>query len=346
MDEIIVNAFNDMHVHLREFLVMPTFAELSAMWCENILAMPNLNEPLTTHQRINEYRKIAQCPDMNVLVAFYLLPTMTPADIQLLNDNGCTIAKAYPKNGTTNADHGINDYRALWPVFAKMEELGMTLCMHGEMPRAYVMTAEQDFLVGVWMPIRTAFPKLRMVLEHVTTAAGVQVIKECPRAPAGKPALSVATITAQHLCMTTNDVISGATGVQVLNACLPVAKDPYSQWSLLRAATGGDPRFFLGTDNAPHPTGDKFCKRARCGCFVGASTPMLLAQIFDEEQALDRLEGFTSTHARDFYGLPAPKRKIRLVRNEYVVPERYVINGLEYLLFKGGETLKWCAVQI
>ncbi|OGY32709.1 MAG: hypothetical protein A3C02_03675 [Candidatus Andersenbacteria bacterium RIFCSPHIGHO2_02_FULL_45_11] len=274
-------------------------------------------------------------------MTFKILPDTSPAMLPELKQRGAIAGKVYPKNVTTNADDGVEDFFALSPVFHAMEELGIALCFHGEMPGKHIegMNREREFLRTLRFVAKT-FPKLRIVMEHITTAAAVDAVLDLPDTVA-------ATITVHHLMLTHDDV--GADRMQPHHFCKPVAQWKADRDVLIQAAISGCPKFFFGSDSAPHLKEKKECSDCCAGVFTAPVALPLLAAIFDTFYALDRLQKFVYDSAKAFYridefwtlpaGLQQPK--MQLSKEPWTVPTE--INGV--VPFMAGETLDWSAKQ-
>ena len=261
------------------------------------------------------------------LMTIKLLDRTTPHEIIACKSAGVIAGKVYPQGVTTNSDNGPVDMHVLYPVFAEMERVGMVLCLHGEDPKAFCMDRESVFLAQL-CEIARSFPKLKIVLEHVTTLQAVGVVKELPDTVA-------ATITAHHLYLTLDDVIGAK--LHPHNFCMPIAKRPEDRDALRRAVLSGNPKFFLGTDSAPHTRETKECAEGCAGVFTAPMVIPLLTSFFEEFEALEMFERFTSESGARFYGLPLNEEKIRLIRQPFHIPE--VIEGI--VPYLAGKTLNW-----
>jgi len=344
MNSITIPALNDMHVHFRELEQAPGFADCSAQYCDHVLMMPNTKEPLQTAQLASGYqdyvREFAFPKGLNVLGTLYLNEQTTPFEIVEAVRQGIFTAKVYPKGKTHGSDWGVSNYRNCYPAFEEMERQKMILSLHGEHPHVKeghtCLEAERDFLYDIFIPIRRTFPKLKIVLEHITTMQAVDTIKNY-----GKD--TAATITVHHPCTTIDDVIGDK--LEPRNFCKPIQKYPQDREALIEAATSGDPRFFLGSDSAPHTVESKYCDHGCAGVFTAPILPQLLVEIFEKQDKLDKLPGFSNLHAAEFYNLPKTEKKITLVKRPTEVPLSYtpIQRGIqkEYPIFKGGETLSW-----
>jgi dihydroorotase len=253
----------------------------------------------------------------------------TPATIRDAAAAGVVAAKLYPEGVTTNSGDGVRDVLALGEVFAAMSDAGLVLCLHGESPDAFCLDREERFLAEVLPGLARSFPDLRIVLEHVSTAAAVDWVR---RHDGGNVA---ATVTVHHLLLTLDDVVGGLLAPH--HFCKPVAKRPDDRAAIVAAAVGGDPRFFLGTDSAPHPRAAKESAHGCAGVFTAPVALPLLATVFESQGALGALEGFCSAHGAAFYGLPPNPGTVRLVREAWDVPAE--IDGI--VPFRAGATLPW-----
>ncbi|KAF5321648.1 hypothetical protein D9619_001003 [Psilocybe cf. subviscida] len=299
-DTITVKAPADFHVHLRQGsiseLIVP---HVRKGGFDLAYVMPNLKPPVTTTEQALKYKEDLERIDPNVeyLMTLYLSPELTPDEIRKAKEAGVAGVKSYPRGVTTNSDGGIESYETYYPIFEAMQEVDMVLNLHGEVPsdasaNIHVLNAEDNFIPHLFK-IHAAFPRLRIVLEHATTAAAVEAVKKCGPTVA-------CSITAHHLALTVDDWAG-----QSWNFCKPVAKYPTDRQALQNVVTEGHPRFFLGSDSAPHPPHAKSTSTPSHGCAAGVYTsPILLplvAHLLESFGALDKLEGFVSTNGRAFY---------------------------------------------
>jgi dihydroorotase len=261
------------------------------------------------------------------LMTIKLLDRTTPHEIQASKAAGVIAGKVYPQGVTTNSDNGPADLQGLYSVFAEMERVGMVLCLHGEDPKAFCLDRESTFLAQL-CDIARCFPKLKIVMEHVTTLQAVGVVKELPDTVA-------ATITAHHLYLTLDDVIGAK--LHPHNFCMPIAKRPQDRDALRRAVLSGNPKFFLGTDSAPHVREMKECSEGCAGVFTAPMVIPLLTSFFEEFEALEMYEHFTSENGARFYGLPLNEGKMRLVRQPFRIPD--MVEGV--VPYLAGKTLNW-----
>ncbi|KAJ4472218.1 Dihydroorotase [Lentinula aciculospora] len=320
----------DFHVHLRQGvlseLVTPHVREGGF---STAYVMPNLKPPITTTDQALTYKATLEKiePNVQFLMTLYLSPELTPDEIRNAKNAGIIGVKSYPRGVTTNSDGGIESYEAYYPVFEAMQEVDMVLNLHGE--NIHILNAEPSFLPHLHK-IHSTFPRLRIVLEHATTRAAVEAVKACGDTVA-------CTITVHHLDLTVDDWAG-----QSWNFCKPVAKYPDDRQALRDIVRKGHPRFFLGSDSAPHPPSNKSTCTPSCGCAAGIYTsPILLpltAHILESFGALDRLEGFVSTFGRDFYKLPANGSKVMLQRAS---EEGYTLKDESVVPFWAGKQINW-----
>ena len=309
---------DDWHLHLRDAATMAAVLPYTARVFARAVVMPNLRPPITTVDQAQAYRDriLAALPPgmaFEPLMTLYLTGATTPAQIDAARASGFVHAvKLYPSRATTNSDAGVRSLAECRAVLARMERLDLPLLVHGEIARADVDVFDRErlFLDEELAPLQRDFPGLRIVLEHVTTRDAVQYVEEAP----GRVA---ATITAHHLLYNRNAMFLGADGAAGMRPhfyCLPVLKREGHRAALVAAATGGNQRFFLGTDSAPHPRAEKESACGCAGCFTAPLALEMYAQAFERAGALDRLEGFASNHGADFYGLPRNSGTITLRR--------------------------------
>ena len=324
---------DDWHVHLRDGEMLSQVAPFTARQFARAIVMPNLVPPITTVEAAAAYRdriRAAAGEGFEPLMTAYLTDRTDPDELERGHKDGVWIAaKLYPAGATTNSDSGVTDMRLLYPVLTRMEKIGMVLCVHGESmdPDVDVFDREHIFIIRVLDKLVHDFPRLRVVFEHITTAEAVAFIE-------GKSRVA-ATITPQHLHLNRNALFAG--GLRPHAYCLPVAKREKHRLAVRKAAVSGSPKFFLGTDSAPH---SRSAKESACGCAGIFNAPYALesyAAVFDEENALDRFESFASDHGANFYGLPPNEGKETLERVEHVVPDE--VAGM--VPFHAGETLGW-----
>jgi dihydroorotase len=331
---------DDWHLHLRDGPALADVLAHSARCFGRAIVMPNLKPPVVDTAGALAYRQrildaLPPGSAFQPLMTLYLTDETTPAEIARAKASGRVFAcKLYPAGATTNSENGVTNLLGRYPVFEAMQRHGLPLLVHGEVTddQVDIFDREQRFIEERLAPIVRAFPGLKIVLEHVTTAEGVSFVSE------GPPTLA-ATITAHHLLYNRNAMLAG--GIRPHLYCLPVLKRESHRQALVMAATSGHPRFFLGTDSAPHPIGDK---ETACGCagsFTAHAAIELYAEVFEREQAPTHLESFASRHGADFYGLPHNQGDIRLRREAWTVPSYYPFGASRVVPLRAGETVSW-----
>jgi dihydroorotase len=324
---------DDWHVHLRDGGMLQRVAPYTARQFARAIVMPNLVPPITSVEAAREYRKrileVTQ-PGFTPLMTCYLTDITDPDEIARGFEEGVWIAaKLYPAGATTNSASGVTDIRNIYPVLERMQQIGMVLCVHGEVTDADVdvFDREKVFIARVLLPLVKSFPALKIVLEHITTREAVDFVQYAETV--------AATITPQHLVINRNAIFAG--GLRPHAYCLPVAKREEHRLAVRKAATSGWPNVFLGTDSAPHA---RHAKENACGCAGIFNAPFALetyATVFEEEGALDNFEAFASLNGPRFYGLPPNEETVTIERAQTPVPEQ--IEGL--VPFHAGETLRW-----
>jgi len=344
MDEITIRCPDDWHVHLREGRTLEKVLPFTARQFCRAIVMPNLKTPVTTSKLAADYRReileaLPKDPDyenFTPLMTCYLTNETLASDLTQGYVEGIfTAAKLYPANATTNSDQGVTDLTILEDVFDKMQDIGMPLLVHGEVTddNVDIFDRESRFIEEVLEILVKKFPELKIVLEHITTKDAIEFVRTHEKRMA-------ATITVHHLLLNRNDIFEG--GINPHHYCLPIAKREFHRLALREAATSGDSCFFLGTDTAPHAIADK---ESNCGCagiFTAVNALELYAQVFDEEGALAKLEGFASLHGPAFYGLPLNKGTITLFREESKVMSFLEVSDKTFIRpFKAGEVLNW-----
>jgi len=330
---------DDWHVHLRDGDMLRAVAPYTARQFARAIIMPNLVPPITAIGPAAAYRERiweAAGRGFRPLMTVYLTDESSPEVVESgFNDDVWIAAKLYPANATTNSASGVTDVHGIYPVFERMQKVGMVLCIHGEVtdPDIDVFDREAVFIDRVLEPLIRNFPDLKIVLEHITTKEAAEYVRD-----AG-PNVG-ATITPQHLMLNRNALFAG--GLRPHAYCLPVVKREAHRLAVRLAATSGSPKFFLGTDSAPHT---KHAKESSCGCAGIFNAPFALeayATVFDEEGALDRLEAFASENGARFYGLPLNDDSVTLERVEVTVPDRL---GGDIVPFLAGQTIGWRLVD-
>lgn len=331
---------DDWHVHLRDGEMLKAVVGYTARQFARAIVMPNLTPPVVTVAAARAYREriLGAVPvgaDFTPLMVCYLTDDADPAEIVRGFEQGVFAAsKIYPAHATTNSAHGVTDIRKLTPVLEAMQRIGMPLLIHGEVtdPEVDIFDREAVFVERILAPLVRDYPALKIVLEHITTAEAAAFVAESgPRIGA--------TITPQHLIINRNAIFAG--GIRPHAYCLPIAKRERHRVAVRAAAVSGSPKFFLGTDSAPHEIGRK---ESACGCAGIFNAPFALesyAQVFEEDGVLDRLEGFASEHGPNFYGLPLNEGTVTLVREDVLVPEVIAAGGMSAVPFHAGETMRW-----
>lgn len=340
MNTVVLRRPDDWHLHLRDGAALRAVLPFTAARFARAIIMPNLAAPVTTTALARDYRQriVAALPrdaKFEPLMTLYLTDRTDPAEIELAKASGIVWGcKLYPAGATTHSEFGVTQIRHIDAVLARMSEVGVVLQVHGEVTDAGVDVFDREarFIETVLAPLVERFPKLRIVLEHVTSRAGVQFVTA---ARAG----IVATITPQHLLLNRNALFAG--GIRPHHYCLPVLKAEEDRRALVSAATSGNPKFFLGTDSAPHA---RAAKETACGCagiFSSHAGIELYAEVFAAAGALARLEGFASEFGADFYGLPRNQERIRLIESPWQVPQSFAFGEEQLVPLRAGEQMTW-----
>ena len=331
---------DDWHLHLRDGESLRAVLPDTARRFGRAIVMPNLAPPVRTVAEAAAYRDriLAALPEgmhFEPLMTLYLTEATPAEEILAARASGFVHAvKDYPAGATTNSQSGVTDLARCEAVFDAMQAVGMPLLLHGEVtdPEVDVFDREAVFIERHLQSLADRFPRLKLVLEHVTTRQGVEFVLGAREGVA-------ATLTAHHLLMNRNDLFRG--GLRPHAYCLPVLKRETHRQALLAAATSGNPRFFLGTDSAPHP---RHAKESDCGCagiYTAHAGIELYAEAFEEAGALDRLEGFASEHGPDFYGLPRAAQRITLVREAMAVPADIALGPHRLVPMRAGASIAW-----
>ncbi|HEX7052472.1 MAG TPA: dihydroorotase [Burkholderiales bacterium] len=340
MDRLTLRRPDDWHVHLRDGAAMAAVLGDTARRFARAIVMPNLRPPVRTVQEALDYRRrildaLPGDADFQPLMTLYLTDDTPPEEIVRAKASGAVLGvKLYPAGATTHSQSGVTRLSRCFRALEKMEETGVPLLVHGEStdPAIDVFDREKAFIEETLGPTLERFSQLKVVLEHITTRDAVQYVEVTG-------ANVAATITAHHLLMNRNALFLG--GLRPHHYCLPVLKREEHREALVEAATSGNPKFFLGTDSAPHA---RDAKEAACGCagmYTAHAALELYACAFEEAGALDRLEGFASEFGAAFYGLPFNEGSVTLVREPWQVPERLAFGGAELVPLRAGETLPW-----
>ena len=339
LQEITLTRPDDWHIHLRDGDALKRTVGDAARQFARAIVMPNLVPPVMNAEQALGYKEriLAARPagsQFEPLMVLYLTDTTNPAEIAKAKAAGVTACKLYPAGATTNSASGVTDLARIYPVIEAMQKAEMPFLLHGEVTDSAIdiFDREKVFLDRTFSKLVTQFPELKMVLEHITTADSAEFVAAAPKNVA-------ATITAHHLLYNRNHMLAG--GIRPHYYCLPILKRNTHQHALIKAATSGDPKFFLGTDSAPHAK-DK--KEAACGCagsYTAYAAIELYAEAFEAAEALEKLEGFASYFGPDFYQLPRNTQKITLVKNEWQAPYSLDFSGTDLVPLRAGENLRW-----
>jgi dihydroorotase len=331
---------DDWHIHLRDGAALAAMVPAAARQFARAIVMPNLRPPVTTVEAARRYRDaiVAQVPEgvsFEPLMTLYLTDRTDADEVARVADSGFVHAfKYYPAGATTNSDSGVTAIERVTPAIEAMARLGVPLLMHGEVtdPSIDIFDRERVFLETVLEPLRRRHPELRVVLEHITTAEAARYVESAP-GDIG------ATLTAQHLLLNRNAIFEG--GIRPHAYCLPVLKRETHRQALLAAATSGNPRFFLGTDSAPHARENKESGCGHAGIYTAHAAIELYAEAFDSVGALDRLEAFASLNGPRFYRLAPNETRITLERDDWTVPASYPLGDSVVVPLRAGQVLPW-----
>ena len=330
---------DDWHLHVRDGAALAAVVPHTAAQFARAIIMPNLRPPVTTAAQALSYKERIQAAvpagvAFEPLMTLYLTDNTPPDEIARAADAGVVALKLYPAGATTNSDAGVTDVRKTAKTLEAMQRAGLKLLVHGEVTDADIDLFDREavFIDRVMTPLRKDFPELKIVFEHITTREAAHYVQD-----AG-PHLG-ATITAHHLLYNRNAIFQG--GIRPHYYCLPVLKREQHRQALVQAATSGSPKFFLGTDSAPHPAQLKEHASGCAGCYTAHAALELYASAFDATGALDKLEGFASHHGADFYGLPRNAGTVTLKRESWTPPESYPFGDAVVKPLAGGEALAW-----
>ncbi len=340
MNTISIRKPDDWHVHLRDGELLAETVAATARCFQRAIVMPNLVPPVDTAETCLLYKKriidvLSDGSQFTPLMTLYLTNSTSAEEIKAAKQAGIVAAKFYPAGATTNSDLAVSQVEALYPIFDVMASEGMLLLVHGEVtdPDVDIFDREKVFIERHLQAIVSRFPDLKVVLEHITTKDAVEFVEASSTNVA-------ATITVQHLMMNRNDLLVG--GIHPHNYCLPVLKRNTHQQALRQIVAKGSPKFFLGTDSAPH---EKYRKESSCGCagcYSAWSALELYTHIFDELGCLDKLEGFASDFGADFYGLERNQQFVTLKRESWQIPEQVTLTtGQVMVPFMAGEWVNW-----
>ncbi|OOV86844.1 dihydroorotase [Oceanospirillum linum] len=340
MTTLTIQTPDDWHLHLRDADMLPETVPATARCFKRAIVMPNLVPPVTTAEMAMAYRQriLDARPagsKFEPLMTLFLTNSTSAQDIMDAKAAGIVAAKLYPAGATTNSSAAVKQLEAMYPIFDVMQQQGMLLLVHGEVTDHHIdiFDREKEFIDQKMVHIVNNFPNLKVVFEHITTGDAAQFVQEAGDNIA-------ATITPQHLLLNRNDLLVG--GVRPHNFCLPVLKRNTHQQALRAAVKTGSPKFFLGTDSAPHAKEAKENACGCAGCYSAWSAIELYAHVFEDLGALDKLEGFASHHGPDFYGLPRNEGTITLVREDWTIPgEIELPSGKPIVPFFAGESVHW-----
>jgi len=339
-DKLIIRRPDDWHVHLRDGDMLRDVVNYTARQFGRAIVMPNLTPPVTTVEAGMAYRqRILKAVDpllnFTPLMVCYLTDTIAADEVERGFTEGVfTACKLYPANATTNSAHGVTDIKNIYSVLEIMQRIGIPLLVHGEVTDSEIDIFDREavFIERVLTNVISDYPDLKVVFEHITTADAVAFVEKSGSNIA-------ATITPHHLEFSRNAIFQG--GIRPHYYCLPIAKRETHRLALRKAATSGSPKFFLGTDTAPHTI---HAKESACGCAGIFNAPYALeayAKVFDEENALDKLEGFASEYGPRFYGLPLNEERVVLERKSINIPETLPVTDTDIIPFHSGTTLHW-----
>ncbi|MDH4450638.1 MAG: dihydroorotase [Rhodoferax sp.] len=338
-DTLTITRPDDWHLHVRDGVVLNTVVPHTAAQFQRAVIMPNTKPPIVTAAQALAYKARIQAavpPALRFepLMTLYLTDNLPPEEIARAQAAGVVAAKLYPAGATTNSDAGVTDIRKTYKTLEAMQKAGLLLLVHGEVTDKEIdlFDREAAFIDTQLIPLRKDFPELRIVFEHITTQEAVQYVSESDRFVA-------ASMTAHHLLYNRNALFMG--GIRPHFYCLPVLKREVHRQALVRAATSGSPKFFLGTDSAPHASHLKEHASGCAGCYTAHAALELYAHAFEAAGALDKLEGFASFHGADFYQLPRNTDTVTLRRETWTVPESFAYGDAALKPLGGGEALRW-----
>ncbi len=340
--ELTITKPDDWHLHVRDGAALNTVVPHTAAEFGRAIIMPNLKPPVTTAAQALEYKQrilaaVPQGMSFEPLMTLYLTDNLPADEIARAKDAGVVAAKLYPAGATTNSDAGVTDMRKTYKTLEAMQKAGMLLLVHGEVTSSDIDLFDREavFIDTQLIPLRKDFPELKIVFEHITTADAAQYV-----ASANK--YTGATITAHHLLYNRNAIFTG--GIRPHYYCLPVLKRETHRLALVQAATSGSPKFFLGTDSAPHPAQLKEHATGCAGCYTAHAAMPMYAEAFDNAGALDKLEGFASFFGADFYGLPRNTDTLTLRKESWTPPESFAFGEADLKPLRSGEALPWRVV--
>jgi dihydroorotase len=330
---------DDWHLHVRDGDALNTVVPHTAAQFGRAIIMPNLRPPVTTAAQALAYKARIQAAvpkgmTFEPLMTLYLTDNLPADEIKRAKEAGVVAAKLYPAGATTNSDAGVTDLRKTYKTLEAMQKAGMLLLVHGEVTSSDIDLFDREavFIDTQLIPLRRDFPELKIVFEHITTSDAAQYVRDADK-------FTAATITAHHLLYNRNAIFTG--GIRPHYYCLPVLKRETHRLALVDAATGGNTKFFLGTDSAPHPAQLKEHATGCAGCYTAHAAIEMYAEAFDDAGALDKLEAFASFNGADFYGLPRNQGTITLKKESWTPPESFAFGETELKPLRSGEALPW-----
>jgi dihydroorotase len=339
LSELTITRPDDWHLHVRDGAPLATVVPHTTRQFGRAIIMPNLKPPVTTAAQAVAYRDriraaVPQGVSFEPLMTLYLTDNLPPDEIRRAKDAGVVACKLYPAGATTNSDAGVTDIRKTYKTLEAMQREGLLLLVHGEVTSADIDLFDREavFIEQQMIPLRRDFPELKIVFEHITTQDAAHYVRDADR-------FTAATITAHHLLYNRNAIFIG--GVRPHYYCLPVLKRETHRVALVQAATSGSPKFFLGTDSAPHPAHLKEHASGCAGCYTAHAALEMYAEAFDAVGALDKLEGFASFFGADFYGLPRNRGTVTLRRESWTPPESFAFGEALLKPLRAGEALPW-----
>jgi len=340
VQQLTITRPDDWHLHLRDGALMQSVVRDTARQFARAIVMPNLRPPVTTTEQAQAYRAriLAALPagtKFEPLMTLYLTDNTSAEEIRKAKASGMIHAvKLYPAGATTNSDAGVTDLRKTYPALEEMQRCGMPLLVHGEVTNSEIDVFDREavFIERVLQPLLKDMPKLRVVFEHITTADAAEFVT-------GAADNIAATITAHHLLFNRNAMFKG--GIRPHYFCLPVLKREMHRAALVKAATSGSKKFFLGTDSAPHAQHSKENACGCAGCYTAHAAVEMYAEVFEQAGALDKMEGFASFYGADYYGLPRNTETVTLSREEWQVPASFWFGEHQLVPLRAGETMKW-----
>ena len=339
---------DDWHLHIRDGAVMKDVLTDTARQFARAIIMPNLKPPITTvelakayQSRIESNLKALGISSFTPLMTLYLTDNTTADEVRKAKVDGIVGFKLYPAGATTNSDAGVSNIKHCYKALEAMQAVGMPLLVHGEVTHADIDIFDREavFIDQVLEPLRKDFPELKIVFEHITTKQAAHYVRDA--STGGKNTIA-ATLTPQHLLMNRNAIFAG--GIRPHNYCLPVLKREEHRVALLEAATSGNPRFFLGTDSAPHAKGAKEAACGCAGCYSAFNALGLYAEAFESVGSLDKLEGFASFYGPDFYALSRNSKKITLSKKAQSIPAELPLGDNTIVPLRAGETIAWSLI--